>query len=71
MLQRAHCQGIVGGKGMRCESSAKYCRCVHPKFLCSSVKTGHWETEKAEHKNADFLVYMVRVTRPALMLLRK
>lgn len=28
------------------------CRCVRRMFLCSLVKAGHWETEKAEHKNA-------------------
>ncbi len=26
------------------------------KLLCPSVKTGHWETEKAGHSNADFLL---------------
>lgn len=29
-------------------------------FLCSSVKAGHWETEKAEHRNAKlFALYGV------------
>ena len=49
------CQGIVGEKGMGGESPAEDCRCVHPKFLYSSVKTGHWETEKAEYENARLL----------------
>lgn len=44
---------------------------MRTKFLCSSVKAGHWETEKAEYKNAGIDPYMARVTRPALMLSRK
>ena len=28
------------------------CRRMYQMFLCSSVKAGHWETEKAECKNA-------------------
>ena len=52
-------QGTVGGKGMRCESSAiKLSVCVS-KFLCSSVKAGHWETEKAEYKNARVNLYLI------------
>ena len=37
-------------------------------FLYPLSKDSHWETEKAGYKNADESVYMVRVTRPALML---
>ena len=44
------------------------CRCVHRMFLYPLSKDSHWETEKAGYKNADIFVYMVRVTRPALML---
>jgi hypothetical protein len=40
-------------------------------FLYPLSKDSHWETEKAGYKNADFLVYMVQATRPALMLFRK
>ena len=47
------------------------CRCVHRMFLYPLSKDSHWETEKAGYKNADIFVYMVRVTRPALMLSRK
>ena len=46
------------------------CRCVHRMFLYPLSKDSHWETEKAGYKNAGF-TYMVRVTRPALMLSRK
>ena len=63
--------GVAGEKGMRCESSAVYCRCVHRMFLYPLSKDSHWETEKAGYENADESVYMVRVTRPALMLSRK
>ena len=41
------------------------------KFLYLLAKASHWETEKAGYKNVDIFVYMVRVTRPALMLSRK
>ena len=40
-------------------------------FLYPLAKAGHWETEKAGYKNADRVVYMMRVTRPALVLSRK
>ena len=44
---------------------------MHRMFLYPSVKAGHWETKKAGYKDADIFVYMVRATRPALMLSRK
>ena len=40
------------------------------KFLYPLSKDSHWETEKAGYKNAGGFVYMVRVTRPALILFR-
>ena len=40
------------------------------KFLYPLSKDSHWETEKAGYENADYIVYMMRVTRPALMLFR-
>ena len=30
---------------------------MHRMFLYPSVKAGHWETEKAGYKNADFYLY--------------
>ena len=41
------------------------------KFLYLLSKDSHWETEKAGYKNAGISAYMVRVTRPALMLSRR
>lgn len=41
------------------------------KFLCLLTKVGHWETEKAKYKNATFRRYIIRVTRPALILFRR
>ena len=38
------------------------------KFLYPLSKDSQWETAKSGYKNADGYVYMVRVTRPALML---
>ena len=40
------------------------------KFLYPLLKDSHWETEKAGYENADCLVYMMQVTRPALILFR-
>ena len=50
---------VSGEKGMGCESPAVNCRCVHQMFLYPLSKDGHWETEKAGYKNADFKVYMM------------
>ena len=50
------------------ETLQRYLSVCAPKFLYPLAKASHWETEKAGYKNAGFLVYMVQVTRPALML---
>jgi len=50
-------EGIAGGKGMRCESSAVNSRCMYRMFLYPSVKASHWETEKAGYKNAELTPY--------------
>ena len=66
---KANWQGILGekGNGVRVPSG-KLSVCAS-KFLYPLAKAGHWETEKAGYENADsFEIYMVRVTRPALML---
>ena len=62
---------MTGEKGMGWESPAVNCRCVHRMFLYPLSKDSHWETEKAGYKSADESVYMMRVTRPALILFRK
>ena len=38
------------------------------KFLYPLLKNSHWETEKVGYENAGYIVYMMRVTRPALIL---
>ena len=45
------------GNGVRipCED----CRCVRRRFLCSSVKAGHWETEKAEYRNVRWSDHLI------------
>ena len=58
-------------KGNEVRILSDNCRCVHRMFLYPLSKDSHWETEKAGYKNADESVYMVRVTRPALILFRK
>lgn len=70
MLQRMLNSGIADEKGMGCESPAITSRCMRRMFLCPPVKAGHWETEKAEHKNSGLLPYKARVRIPALMLFR-
>ncbi len=50
-------QGIVGGKGMRCESST-ILSVYASKFLYPSAKAGHWGTEKAGYEDAEKYFYM-------------
>ena len=68
---KAHKQGIISGKGMGWESPAVKLSVCASNVLYPLSKDSHWETEKAGYENADESVYMVRVTRPALMLFRK
>ena len=48
----------------------RYLSVCASKGLYPSAKAGHWETEKAGYKSAGRLAYMVRVTRPALVVSR-
>ena len=45
------------------------CRRIYRMLLFSSLKGGHWETEKAESSN-DQKKDMILVGRPAMMLFR-
>ena len=69
-VAKAYVQDVIGEKGMGWESPAITVG-VYARFLYPLSKDSHWETEKAGYKYADRFVYMVRVTRPALMLFRK
>ena len=67
---KAWLQGVVNEKGNGVRIPNGKLSVYAPKFLYPLAKAGHWETEKAGCKNADSLgIYMMRVTRPALMLL--
>ena len=51
--------GITGEKGIRSEPGTVTAAVCTEIYIFVGVKSGHWETEKAEYINAKFLLYMV------------
>lgn len=63
------CQGVVGEKGMGCESPARNCRCVYRSFYVRRRKPVIGKLRRQNIKMSGLIKpYMIRVTRPALML---
>ena len=51
--------GLVGEKGIRLEPGTVTAAVYTEVYIFVGVKSGHWETEKAEYINARLRLYMV------------